>query len=104
MTLARKIFGGFIVVVIIMSASIYWWFYGAGLSEKTAYKLAQAQVKRYAKLHNINLEQFDVANRSNEKHRLYIFIWRFKENPNRAIIATVDSKNVNITVDQEIKP
>lgn len=84
---------GSLVVII---GFVLWWFYGRGLSEETAYKLAEEYVQTYAKRNHLDLNLYTPPTVGAQTgKRLYEFIWTPKQG-GKALTITVDSMNVEV--------
>ena len=82
--------------IALIGGFLLWWFYGTGLSEATAYKLADEYVQIYAKRNRIDLNQYTPPTVGAQKgRRLYEFNWTSKQD--RTILTiTVDPMNVEV--------
>ena len=73
-----------------------WWFHGGGLSEATAYKLADEYAQTYAKRNRLDLNLYTPPTVGAQTgNRLYTFGWTPKKG-GKPLTITVDSMNVEV--------
>ena len=82
--------------VVLIGGFLLWWFYGTGLSEETAYKLADEYAQVYAKRNRIDLNLYMPPTLGAQKgRRLYEFNWASKQD-GKVLTITVDPMNVEV--------
>ena len=91
---------GVIVVAVccvaLMGSSLLWWFHGSGISEATAYKLADEYAQTYAKRNRLDLTLYTPPTVGAQTgNRLYEFSWTPKQG-GKPLTITVDPVNVEV--------
>jgi len=85
-----------------MGSLMLWWFHGNGLSEATAYKLADEYARTYAKRNRIDLDLYTPPTVGAQAgQRLYEFRWTPKQG-GKSLTVTVDSMNVEVHADESL--
>lgn len=83
---------------LVVGAFLLWWFHGSGLSEETAYKLAENYAQTYAKQNHLDLNLYTPPVLGAQAgSRLYTFSWAPKQGGGPLTI-TVDRLNVEVAV------
>jgi hypothetical protein len=80
----NKILRGFVVVIIclgvLVGGIVLWWFYGSGLSEETAYKLANDYAQEYAARNQLDLTSYVPPTVGTQAgRRIFEFVWTPKQ-------------------------
>jgi hypothetical protein len=96
----RRVIVVLVCCVALVGSLLLWWFHGSGLSEETAYKLADEYARIYAKRNGIDLDLYmppTVGAQTGK--RLYEFRWTPKQG-GKSLTITVDSMNVEVHADE----
>ncbi len=93
---------GSLVVVI---GFVLWWFYGSGLSEGTAYKLAEEYAQTYAMRNHLDLNLYSPPAVGSQKgNRVYTFSWMPKQG-GKPLTIVVDRTNVEVAaIESPVSP
>lgn len=87
------------LAVLLVGGLAIWFFYGQGLSEQTAYRLALDEAQKYAQRNNIDLASYS-SPRVGDQHgrRLYEFTWEPRSRLGTPLSVVVDPVLVNVKV------
>lgn len=87
-----------VCIVVLISTLSLSWFYGNGISEKTAYRIADEYAQTYALRNDINLNLFTPPSIGGQAgNRLFEFSWKSKQGGKPLTIA-VDAINIDVSV------
>lgn len=96
----RRVIVVLVCCVALVGGFLLWWFYGSGLSEATAYKLADEYAQTYAKRNRLDLNLYTPPTVGAQMgKRLYEFRWTPKQG-GKSLTITVDSMNVEVHADE----
>ena len=93
----RRVIVVLVCCVALVGGFPLWWFYTNGLSEETAYKLAEEYAQTYAKRNRIDLNLYTPPTVGAQKgRRLYEFSWTPKQG-GRPLTIAVDRIIIEVT-------
>ena len=91
---------GLVCCVAIVGLFLMWWFHGSGLSEETAYKLANEYAEIYAKRNRLNLNLYTPPLVGAQGgRRLYEFTWTPNQG-GKPLTIGVDRITVEVSADE----
>lgn len=92
----RRVIVVLVCCVALVGGFLLWWFHGSGISEETAYKLADEYAQAYAKRNRLDLNQYTPPTVGTQTgNRLYTFS-RTPKQGGKPLTITVDRINVEV--------